>query len=213
MTEKSPFKNPVFVTSMIIMAGVFIVIGSAIIGFDTVLLNMSRSAFARGLITYLFSVVTIGTAVVLIISLLTTEYDEGNKQRIDKGKDILSLLLGVFGTIVGFYFGTELGAGAPGTVDELSITSLLASEQQTASGDTINITAAVSGGNGPYEYVYTVGGGSPAGTAFVPQNGWIVQEIAVPVVQENSFVPVRISVEDTSGRAVTAQTTLAVTPE
>ena len=79
-----------------------------------VLQSMSRTDYARGLITYLFAVVTIGTAVVLVVSALTTSADDQHEKRFQRGKEILSLLLGVFGTIVGFYFGAEIGKGAGG---------------------------------------------------------------------------------------------------
>src|SRR5262245_49760326 len=60
--------NPIVVIALAILFGVFFLIGAAILGLDKgVLAKMSESAFARGLITYLFSVVTIGTAVVLVV--------------------------------------------------------------------------------------------------------------------------------------------------
>jgi hypothetical protein len=63
-------------------------------------------AYARGIITVLFSVGTIAIAIVLILSA-TFLNDADKKERFDRGKEVLSLLLGIFGTIVGFYYGTN----------------------------------------------------------------------------------------------------------
>ena len=97
------FMNPVVVLAGIIVLSVLFLILCAIFGWDKgVLQNMSRTDYARGLITYLFAVVTIGTAVVLVVSALTTSADDRHEKQFRRGKEILSLLLGVFGTIVGF---------------------------------------------------------------------------------------------------------------
>ena len=69
--------NPVVVLAGIIVLSVLFLILCAIFGWDKgVLQNMSRTDYARGLITYLFAVVTIGTAVVLVVSALTTSADD-----------------------------------------------------------------------------------------------------------------------------------------
>src|SRR5262245_5645685 len=100
----NPLLNPVFLIALAILGGTFVLIGAAILGKDSgVLARMSDSTFARGLITYLFTVVTVGTSVVLVVYSLTAAVAPEDRQ-FDRGKDVLSLLLGVFGTIVGFYF-------------------------------------------------------------------------------------------------------------
>jgi len=73
---------------------------------------------ARGLITFLIAIATVGIAIVLAISTLIPT--EGDK-RFDRGKQVLSILIGVLGTIVGFYFGAETNSGKPST--ELTQTS------------------------------------------------------------------------------------------
>ena len=94
--------DPASLVSLLILLGVLFLLGMAILDLDKgrVLVGMGRAQFARGLITYLFAVVTIGTAVVLVLSaVLGTD-----KEKFDRGKEVLGLLLGVFGTMVGFYF-------------------------------------------------------------------------------------------------------------
>src|SRR5215469_7491534 len=97
------------IIALLILGSVIGMIAVAIFGWDRgrVLTQMSQIDFARGLITYLFAVVTIGTAVLLIVSALTSPADDTHNARFQRGKEILSLLLGVFGTVVGFYFGSE----------------------------------------------------------------------------------------------------------
>ncbi len=75
--------------------------------------DVSRTAsleFLRGLITLLFSVGTIVTAVMLVFAAIYQEPDptanETLEARFNRGKEVLSLLIGIFGTILGFYFGS-----------------------------------------------------------------------------------------------------------
>ena len=101
--------HPIPLTVMLILLGVTLLIAASVLGLDNgqVLPSMASHQFARGLITYLFAVTTIGTSVVLVMGALMKEIDE---QAFQRGKEVLGLLLGVFGTIVGFYFGSETGS-------------------------------------------------------------------------------------------------------
>ena len=68
--------------------------------------TLSDKEVARGLITFLIAIATVGIALILAISTLAlTEGSDGDK-RFDRGKQVLSVLIGVLGTIVGFYFGS-----------------------------------------------------------------------------------------------------------
>jgi len=62
--------------------------------------------FARGLITLLFSVGTIMLMLMIVGSvLMRTDVDP--KDRFAQCKDVLTVLIGIFGTIIGFYFGSQ----------------------------------------------------------------------------------------------------------
>jgi hypothetical protein len=213
MSNNTGFRHPAFVISIIIILGVFILIGAAIMGLDNgVLGNMANSNFARGLITYLFAVVTIGTAVVLIVSVLTTENTESNMERVDRGKDILSLLLGVFGTIIGFYFGSELNSEHKADAN-FNVTPLLLSQTLSSSNQELTLTAAVSAGEPPYLYRVAVGKEAELGsTNFVDANAWIVYHLQAPTVTENSIVPITVDVEDAHGKRLTRTVNLGVSP-
>ncbi len=61
--------------------------------------------FARGLITVLFATGTIGIAFMLTATAVMAN-DVAFDVRFGRGKEILTMLIGIFGTILGFYFGT-----------------------------------------------------------------------------------------------------------
>jgi hypothetical protein len=65
--------------------------------------------YARGLITLTFSVGTMVIAVVLILTAVLRDPNDDEvraEARFDRAKEVLTLLIGIFGTIVGFYFGS-----------------------------------------------------------------------------------------------------------
>jgi hypothetical protein len=79
---------------------------------------------ARGLLTFLFAIGTVGIAVVIVLAnFLSSATGEDLSQRVQNGKDVLTTLIGVFGAILGFYFGAledQAGrqGGAPPTPTE-----------------------------------------------------------------------------------------------
>jgi hypothetical protein len=199
--------NPASLVSLLILLGVLFLLGMAILDLDKgrVLIGMGKATFARGLITYLFAVVTIGTAVVLVLSaLLGTD-----KEKFDNGKEVLSLLLGVFGTIVGFYFASELSQ-----VDDrrrLSASPVLVSPTETASGTTVSVTVAVHGGTPPYRYAVVLAGERPEQLPELARpDGWIVKAVPVPATMVPGVHQLRVFVQDAAGDQADAQTLIAV---
>lgn len=84
----------------------------------TMLVELAKPEQARGLITFLFAVATVGIALVIVLAVfLSTGTKEDVAERFRMGKDILAVLIGVFGTIIGFYFGTGLTQSAPVPVE------------------------------------------------------------------------------------------------
>ncbi len=203
--------HPIPFTILLILTSVLLLIAANVMNLDAgnILARMSDHEFARGLITYLFAVTTIGTSVVLVLAALTGKLVKDEAYQ--RGKEILALLLGVFGTIVGFYFGSEAHEGVGG--GELSVSQPLVSEATAVAGSTIRLTTYVNGGSPPYSYGLAVGESSKLEyQRAVDPNGWIVTDMVVPSVAEPSDVHVRVGVRDTTGKTVIKESVIAVRP-
>jgi hypothetical protein len=74
--------------------------------------ELGKFEIARGLITFLIAFTTVGIALILAISTVVLQDSPENDKRFDRGKQILTVLIGVLGTIVGFYFASNQGGGA-----------------------------------------------------------------------------------------------------
>lgn len=82
--------------------------------------ELSKFEVARGLITFLIAFTTVGIAIILAISTVVLQDSPENDKRFDRGKQVLTVLIGVLGTIVGFYFSS---AQSTNRVSSLAITS------------------------------------------------------------------------------------------
>jgi hypothetical protein len=221
-TKISRLANPVVVIALLIIVGIFVLIGAAILGIDRgVLTNMARIDFARGLITYLFAVVTIGTAVVLVVSALTNEPTPEVERRFQHGKEILALLLGVFGTIVGYYFGSEEKAQsvltrAGGVAESVSgvvqITPPLLKPSPLVGGRDAVVTAAAVGGVPPYQFEIVVGGVKLADEKMTIAGNWVTGAIQPPATNTSTTIAVKVKGTDSGGQSGTASTAVTVEP-
>lgn len=204
------WQDPIPFVGVTLVLSVLLLLAAAVTGLDRgrVVKNMADPLFARGLITYLFAVTTIGTAAVLSLAGLMGIEDS----RFQHGKEILSLLLGVFGAIVGFYFGSGLqAAGASG---HLHVTPPLLSEASIVGGARVQVTASVSNGKGPYSFILTTDEGSLEDDTPRPvrADGWIIEDIATPILGVRKVVTVTLRVTDAGGETVTTRSQLTVIP-
>jgi hypothetical protein len=206
------YLNPVVAIAFGMVLAIVLLIGATTLGLDKgqVLTRMGQVEFARGLITYLFAVVTIGTAVVLVVSALTSDETPANERRFERGKEILSLLLGVFGTIVGFYFGTEVAAKGQPAETIVNVAPLKLSAGSVASGAEFTMTTYVSGGKAPYKYGIGFDKDEIKAETPVEQNGWIIKTLAAPKVTADRAALVRVMVEDADGHSTEASAPLAL---
>ena len=109
---------------------------------------------ARGVITYLISVTTIGMATILMISSIMTGGKE-MKERFALGKEILTLLIGILGTIIGFYYGSTNNSSKTTSADStaaLRISPLVITREKNDSMRII-IKGHIEKGTPPYSYL------------------------------------------------------------
>lgn len=126
--------------------------------------RLSDAAYARGVITWIICVGTICIGFVLVNQAFDTDSDD-NKFR--RGREVFAGLMGVLGTIVGFYFfGSTEGSGGK---LRLADTRLIDSQ----------VLTFASGGEPPYRYTVKVG--DKESEEKVSDGGWIVDTLeAVP---------------------------------
>src|SRR5207244_1723808 len=109
---------------------------------------------ARGLITFVFAVATIAIAMMMALTaMVTRDFDK----RIAVGKEVLTILVGVLGTIVGFYFGaaTKKETGQTGekpAAAQISFASVKIIPEPLQSGGPATLSIRLSGGTPPYRY-------------------------------------------------------------
>lgn len=203
------YLNPIVTIAFAMLLAIVLLIGATTLGLDKglVLTKMGQVEFARGLITYLFAVVTIGTAVVLVVAALTADETPANERRFERGKEILSLLLGVFGTIVGFYFGSEVAAKGQPQETIVKIAPLRLNPASVSPGAEFTLTTYVSGGKAPYKYGAGFDKEDIKPDTPVDLNGWIIKTFSAPKV---AATVVRIVVEDADGHSTEVSAPLSL---
>lgn len=101
---------------------------------------------ARGLITF---VITLGTVAIAVMLALTAVVIRDFDKRIGVGREILTVLVGVLGTIVGFYYGATATKTAP-AAGQAQIA--VAAPQVTVTNGNAVLTSKLEGGVAPYTY-------------------------------------------------------------
>jgi hypothetical protein len=131
-------------TAIVIFVAIGIVSAMLYFGADSKLflqIGENSSSFARGLITILFVFITIVLALMLIFSVLFSSSADYEK-RFVIGKEILTIFIGILGTIVGFYFGSAPNDNAKAK-DELiaNVVKTVSSSKEQISNDTVQSLA------------------------------------------------------------------------
>jgi len=146
------------VLAIALVVFIFWIIG----GTDGAFLNsLQKVDLARGLITFLVAIAAVGIAVILVLYPVITS-DPQFKERFAMGKEVLTTLIGVLGTVVRFYFGS---ADKPSRT--LEVADIKVAEAQ--------VLTNVSGGIAPYRY--TIRYGDRAIENKVSGDGWIIESL------------------------------------
>jgi hypothetical protein len=172
----------------------------AISGKQGVLTSLADEKIARGLITFLITLATVAIAIILTLSAIISD-PAVVKDRFTLGKEVLSVLIGVLGTIVGFYFGSAVS----GQAQPLHVASALVTNEQPKKGETTTIVGFIAGGKSPYTYSISFSPATISGAKDVPANdGTIKYDVQVPadlkIDTQETFV---IDVKDSDGKAIT----------
>ena len=157
--------NPTIIISMIALAA------TAALGFGLYqsggrfLESLQHTEIARGLITFLIAMATVSIAIIVALYAVLSEDSTLVKERFPLAKEVLTLLIGILGTILGFNFGSADKIGATLDIGDIQVTA-----QQ--------FYTRVSGGTKPYRYSVTSSDSDfPALQQGVSDDGWIIQPL------------------------------------
>lgn len=106
--------------------------------------SLGRPEQVRGLITFLFVLVATSIILVFALGIFWLDSNEVTK-RFAAMKDLLTIVVGIVGTIMGFYFGSATSDTA-----KLSISDL--SPPVVHTNESVNMTGQITGGTKPYKY-------------------------------------------------------------
>jgi hypothetical protein len=166
-------------------------------GGPTLLRELSNFEVARGLITFLVAVTTVGIALILTVYVVVTE-DQSVKDKFGLGKEVMAGLIGVLGTIIGFYFGAT-SASVPSA---FKVDTVQVDPASPASGGKMTVTVAASGGKGPFKYSLGFSpalGDCPKCSGESP-DGAFVADVAIPSsVPKGQVVTLTVTMKDKSG--------------
>jgi hypothetical protein len=133
-----------------------------------VLKDVAELAYARGLITLAITVATIAIAVLLVTTAVFGIVSSDDQFR--RAREVFSVLAGVLGTIVGFYFGSAEKERPQGVK--------LAEVKVVTSGQGSRIVTAATAGTPPYRYRVEVEGKTVASGE--SKDGLILAEVQGP---------------------------------
>jgi hypothetical protein len=122
---------------------------SGILGGNTgsFIFALSKPEVARGIITFLVAAGTVSLAVLLVMAAIMSSGSTQLQDRFAFGKEVLTLLIGILGTIVGFYYGS-----AKEETTSLMLSPVAVSEPAPQIGGKFTLDAVVIGGAPPYTY-------------------------------------------------------------
>jgi hypothetical protein len=163
-------------------------LGSGIYGPQSLVEKLAKVENARGLITYILALGTMAIALVLVLAAFLG--GEHSAENFGRGKEVLTILIGVFGTILGFYYGSESSQRkAP-----LEISPFVVAQSTDRTKTALFTT--VSGGQPPYSYSLKFNNKNVHDLSDKSENGQISVNIDTGNLTLGEKVPFTLSVTD-----------------
>jgi hypothetical protein len=199
---------------LIILSSLFVpyIFGWGNASATTLLYALSDTKIARGLITFLIAVSTVSIALLIAFYAICSSLEPntaGNKNaeaNLAKAKEVLAILIGVLGTIVGFYFGQATTAEQkPDTqASGLMVSYAKIAPDSAKQSEHYKITGRVKGGKPPYYYFVVVNNDSTdTSRTILDINEKIEKELTVPMeIPADSTIKAVIKVKDSDGKSV-----------
>ena len=193
---------------------VFIALAAGIYSAGGVFLkSLQDTEVARGLITFLVAFTTVAIGLILALYAIVSSSGSDLKDRFGFGKEILTALIGILGTILGFYFGSSTQSAlkeAPRTElsrsPALQVAPVFISNENPKKGDTIVLSSFVSGGKPPYTYSISFTPPNVIGQVAdkTSPDGTMKEEVKIPEsIQKDTEFTFQIAIKDSSGKLAT----------
>jgi succinate dehydrogenase hydrophobic anchor subunit len=148
--------------------------------------TLAKTEQARGLITFLFVLCTSGVIILTAIAIFWMDEKDNIKDRFAYAKDLITIIIGVLGTILGFYFGLQASSEVT-----MGITNVALSQPIAKTKDRVTFTGQIVGGKGPYTVtiLFTDPTGAVSEVATMKKDvksdtGSISQTIDIPTVSK-----------------------------
>jgi hypothetical protein len=169
---------------------------------------------ARGLITFLFAFSAILIIALVAVAIFWMEASEIDN-RFNRAKDLLTIIIGILGTILGFYYGSLAGGES-----RLQIANVELSSPIARAGDTVQLSAALVGGTAPYSYeIQFVDRTGVAQTSALTikskksDSGSIVESVQIPAVSKATAIIFTLVASDAKGAQARTSGAIVVEPK
>lgn len=162
---------------------------------------------ARGVITYLVAGTTVAIAMILVMASIFSGGKDLDK-RFTLGKEVLTVLIGVLGTIIGFYYGASTktdGLANRAATAIYQAADLKITPEQPKVGTPFNLNGNIVGGTPPYTYSIKFDPAviTPPITDQTSADGKINHDLQVAADAPPGEVSFVIEIKDSKGKAET----------
>lgn len=161
--------------------------------------SLRDPSYARGVITFIVALGAVTLGFIVVLFAFFGAIGDSSEERFRRAREIFVTMMGVLGTIVGYYFGQQT---AP--ADLLGVPAI---KVQTNEGQSRAMVFA-NGGVPPYSYTVDFEGEGNDLANVISADGWIEFEIPKPAKApkpgEEAKPKFSIEIRDSNGRSISA---------